>query len=603
MNRSTTDLPLDFPLPNPVELVRNLSDAFVRAGRIAYLMAGRPDAVDREMKAQIVPADQVAKTLAAVMWSYFQDPRLLADAQLKLWRSHASLWRTAWQRFSGETVPPVVLPDSHDRRFKDQNWEDNPFFDFIKQAYLLTSRWALELVDEAEGIDDHTRRKARFYIEHIVNALSPTNFAFTNPEVLRHTFATSARNLVDGFERLERDLESGQGRLRIAQTDASAFELGHNVAMTPGKVVFQNEVMQLIQYEPQTAKVAELPLLIVPPWINKFYILDLNPQKSFIRWAVAQGLTVFVISWVNPDAAHADKTFGDYMREGFFTACDAVKAATGVGRLNAVGYCVGGSMLAAALAYMAAKGDDRVRAVTFLATQVDFEKAGDLLVYVDEEQVRWIEGRMAEKGYLPGQRMADAFNFLRSNDLIWAYVINNYLMGRDPAAFDLLYWNSDGTRMPANVHSFYLRECYLHNRLSQGLMTLDGQRLDLKEVKVPVYNLACREDHIAPLASVFRVGKFLGGPTRLVVAGSGHIAGVINPPKARKYQYWTNDSGAATLEEWMDGASEHPGSWWPDWGRWIKEHSGKEVEARAIGAGKLKPIEDAPGSYVRVTGE
>ncbi len=528
---------------------------------------------------------------------------MLADAQLRLWQGYARLWQGAWQRLGGQHVAAVAVPDPHDRRFRDREWQENPFFDFLKQAYLITSQWALDVVSEADDIDDHTRHKARFYVEQIVNALSPTNFAFTNPEVLRATLASNARNLVEGLERLERDIEAGGGRLRISQTDRRAFELGRNVATTPGKVIYQNEVMQLIQYEPSTKTVAKFPLLIVPPWINKYYILDLNPAKSFIRWAVAQGLTVLVISWVNPDAEHSHWTFGDYMHKGFFAACDAAQRATGAPKLNAAGYCVGGSLVAAGLAYMAAKGDQRINSVTFFATQVDFEKAGDLLVYVDEEQVNWIERRMADKGYLPGQRMADAFNLLRSNELIWSYVINNYLLGRDPSAFDLLYWNSDSTRMPANVHSTYLRECYLNNRLSHGMMTVDGQRLNLKDVKVPAYNLACQDDHIAPLASVFRVGRFLGGPTRLVVAGSGHIAGVINPPEARKYQHWTNDKETGSVEEWMAGATEHSGSWWPDWAKWIGSRSGGEVKARPVGSGKLKPIEDAPGSYVRVSAE
>jgi polyhydroxyalkanoate synthase len=603
MNKSKTGIFADIPLPDPAELARNLGEVFLRAVRIGTLMAGQPDALDREIKAQVVPIDLVAKTLGTIMRTYFSDPQLLAQAQFRLWQAHAQLWQNAWRRLGGEKAAPVAVPDSHDRRFRDREWEENPFFDFLKQAYLITSRWALDLIGEARGIDEHTRHKARFYVDHIVNALSPTNFVFTNPEVLRLTLATNARNLVEGLERLERDLEAGDGLLRISQTDASAFELGRNVATTPGKVILQNEVMQLIQYEATTAKVREIPLLIVPPWINKYYILDLNPKKSFIRWVVAQGYTVFVISWVNPDTEHSDKTFADYIHEGFFAACEGVRAATGAKKLNAIGYCVGGSMLAAALAYMAAKGDGRVNSATFFATQVDFEKAGDLLVYVDEEQVRWIESRMADKGYLPGQRMADAFNLLRGNELIWSYVINNYLLGKDPSPFDLLYWNSDGTRMPAGVHSYYLRECYLHNRLSQGLMTLDGERLDLKSIKVPAYNLACRDDHIAPLGSVFRLGKFLGGPTRLVVAGSGHIAGVINPPEAQKYRYLTNENGAATVEEWMAGAREHPGSWWPDWAAWIRKRSGKEIASRIIGGGKLKPIEDAPGSYVRVKAE
>jgi polyhydroxyalkanoate synthase len=389
---------------------------------------------------------------------------------------------------------------------------------------------------------------------------------------------------------------AGDGRLQIKQTDLQAFEVGRNLAVTPGKVVFRNETFELIQYLPSTAEVFEVPLLIVPPWINKYYILDLTAKKSFVRWAVDQGLTVFVISWVNPDEAHGHKTFADYMHDGVLAAFDAVQKATGSAKVNMIGYCVGGTMVASALGYMAAKGDERVGAATFFTTQVDFEKAGDLLVYVDDEQVRWIEDRMAEKGYLPGRRMADAFNLLRSNDLIWSYIVNNYMLGREPMPFDLLYWNSDTTRMPAGVHSFYLRECYLHNRLSKGQIALDNVRIDLGRVKVPVYNLAARDDHIAPLPSVFRLGQYFGGSTRLVVAGSGHIAGVVNPPEAKKYQYWTNEKGAATLEEWLKGATEHPGSWWPDWIAWLAPHSGAKVKARTPSA----PLSDAPGDYVRV---
>ncbi len=377
MTKSSTDISGDFSLPDPAELTRNLGDAFARAVRVANLMAGRRDALNREIKAQIVPADEVAKTLGAIARAYLMNPKMLADAQLRLWQGYTQLWLGAWQRLGGQQVPAVAVPDPHDRRFRDHEWQDNPFFDFLKQAYLVTSRWALDVVNEAGDVDDHTRRKARFYVEQIVNALSPTNFVFTNPEVLRATFTSNARNLVEGLERLERDIEAGGGRLRISQTDRRAFELGRNVATTPGKVIYQNEVMQLIQYEPSTDKVAEYPLLIAPPWINKYYILDLNPGKSFIRWAVAQGLTVLVISWINPDAEHSHWTFGDYMRKGFFAACDAAQAATGAAKLNVAGYCVGGSLVAASLAYMAAKGDQRISSATFFATQVDFEQAGD----------------------------------------------------------------------------------------------------------------------------------------------------------------------------------------------------------------------------------
>jgi polyhydroxyalkanoate synthase len=405
------------------------------------------------------------------------------------------------------------------------------------------------------------------------------------------------------LRKLEEDWQTPDGRLRIKQTDLSAFEIGKNIATTPGKVVFRNETFELIQYDPVVPRVFEIPLLIVPPWINKFYILDLNPKKSFVRWAVENGLTVFVVSWVNADEHQGRKSFSDYMREGFLTAVDAVQQATGSAKVNTIGYCIGGTMVAASLGYMAARKDDRVNAATFFTTQVDFEKAGDLMVYVDEEQVRWIEQRMEEKGYLPGSRMADAFNLLRSNDLIWSYIVNNYMLGKDPMPFDLLYWNSDSTRMPAGVHSFYLRECYLANKLSQGKMVLDNTRIDLSKVKVPVYNLAAREDHIAPAASVYRMGRFMGGDTRFVLAGSGHIAGVVNPPEARKYQFWTNPASPAELPEWIKGAKENPGSWWNDWLEWITSRSGEKIGALVPGEGKLKALGDAPGTYVRTRSE
>jgi len=595
--------PVDFQLSDPIELSRNMMRAFETGTRIATIMAGRRDGVQRELEAQVTPADLVIKTLGEVARVYFSNPQKLMHANLQLWQSYGRLWENFWRRLQGEAATAVALPERGDKRFKDPDWDTNHFFDFVKQSYLITANWAKDVVSGADELDEHTRHKARFYVEQIMNALSPTNFALTNPEVLKLILATNGRNLVDGLARLERDLKEGQGRLRISQTDAKAFEVGKTLATTPGKVIFENDVFQLIQYAPATEKVREIPLLIVPPWINKYYILDLSARKSFIRWAVAQGLSVFVVSWINPDEEHAHKTFADYMKEGFLTALDVTLKACKQKKANVIGYCVGGTLVAASLAYMAQKGDTRVNSATFLAAQVDFEKAGDLKVYVDEEQVKWIEARMAEKGYLPGRRMADAFNLLRSNDLIWSYVINNYLLGKSPMPFDLLFWNSDGTCMPANVHSFYLRECYLHNRLSKGVMTLDGVRLDLRKVKLPVYNLAAKDDHISPLASVFRLGDHFGGPVKLVVAASGHIAGVVNPPEAQKYQYWTNEDGAPTLQEWWAEAKEHPGSWWPDWLQWIDQRSGKTVKARQPGEGKLKAIEDAPGRYVKMKGE
>ncbi len=600
MTDSKHPAPADFKLADPVQFAQNMAKVLEQAAVIIRLVAERPDAAKREAETQVTPIEQVSKTLGAVAKSYMANPQKLMQAQMQLWSGYTQLWQNAWRRALGEPAAAVAEPIRGDKRFKDKDWQDHAVFDFVKQFYLLSARWAQDLVAKAEGLDDHTRLKARFYVEQIANALSPSNFALTNPEVLRTTLATNGANLIEGLKNLEADLRTPDGRLRIRQTDTAAFEIGRNLAMTPGKVVFRNETFELIQYAPATPEAFALPLVIFPPWINKFYILDLRPEKSFVRWAVEKGLTVFVVSWVNAGEEQGRKSFSDYMREGFLAAVQAAQDATGAEKVNAVGYCIAGTLVAASLGYMAAHNDNRIAAVTFFATQVDFEKAGDLLVYVDEEQVKWIEGRMAEKGYLPGQRMADAFNLLRSNDLIWSYVVNNYLLGKDPMPFDLLYWNADSTRMPAGVHSFYLRECYLANKLAQGKMVLDNIRIDLKKVKIPVYNLAARDDHIAPLQSVFRVGRYMGGETRLVVGGSGHIAGVINPPQARKYQYWTNDAKTETLEDWLKGATEHAGSWWPDWFDWIAARSGGKIPAPSPGSGKLAAIEDAPGSYVRV---
>ena len=590
-------------LTDPVQFAQNMAKVFDQAAAIARLIAQRPGMTKPEAEAQATPMEQVSKTLGAVAQAYMADPQKLMDAQMQLWNSYTQLWQNTWARILGQTAEPVAQPARTDKRFKDRDWQEHTVFDFLKQFYLISANWAQDLVKNAEGVDEHTRHKARFYVEQIANAVSPSNFALTNPEILRATLASNGANLVEGLKHLEEDLNTPDGRLRIRQTDMSAFEIGRNIATTPGKVVFRNETFELIQYSPTQAETYEYPLVIFPPWINKFYILDLNAKKSFVRWAVDQGLTVFIVSWVNADERQGRKSFSDYMREGFLAAIQAAQDATGAEKVNVIGYCIGGTLTAASLGYMAAQNDTRVNAATFFTTQIDFEKAGDLLVYVDEQQVKWIGDRMADKGYLPGNRMADAFNLLRSNDLIWSYVVNNYMLGKEPMPFDLLYWNADSTRMPAGVHSFYLRECYMANKLAQGKMVLDNVRIDLKKVKLPVYNLAAREDHIAPLQSVFRVGRFMGGQTRLVVSGSGHIAGVVNPPDANKYQYWTNDKGAATVEEWLKGATEHPGSWWPDWIKWISDKSGAKVPAPIPGSGRLKVIEDAPGSYVRVKAE
>ncbi len=544
---------------------------------------------------------EVVKSIGLVLEYWLSDPQRAAELQARLGRAYLDLWAATAKRMTGEASEPVAKPDAKDKRFSDPEWSQNQFFDFLKQAYLLTTHWAEYLVREAEGVDPHTRLKAEFYIKQIANAVSPSNFVLTNPELLRETFSSNAENLVRGMHMLGEDIKAGHGNLRIRQSDPSMFEVGRNLALTPGKVIFQNELMQLIQYEATTPDVLKVPLLIVPPWINKFYILDLTPEKSFIKWCVDNGLTVFVISWVNPDAELAGKSFEQYMREGVIAALDAVKEATGEAKVNAIGYCVGGTLLAITLAYLAAKKQNRAQSATLFTAQVDFTYAGDLMVFVDEEQIKHLEAHMNEQGYLEAARMANAFNLLRSNDLIWPYVVNNYLRGKKPFPFDILYWNSDATRMPAANHSFYMRNCYLDNRLTKGEMEIAGITLDLRKVKVPIYNLATREDHIAPAKSALFGSQYFGGPVKFVLAGSGHIAGVVNPPGKQKYQYWTGGApGGSDLGAWLTNAMEFPGSWWPDWLDWLKAQDAETVPARKIGSGKLKPIEDAPGSYVKV---
>ena len=530
------------------------------------------------------------------------DPAKLMQAQMNLWQDYMTLWQHTTQRMLGQESEPVIAPAPDDRRFKHAEWDESHLFDFIKQSYLLTARWLQSTVRDVEGLDDKTAKKIDFYTRQFADAMAPSNFVMTNPEVLRATIESKGENLVRGLNNLLADLEEGKGRLRIKMTDIENFDLGKNIAVSPGKVVYQNTLMQLIQYAPATGKVYKRPLMIIPPWINKFYILDLQPKNSFVKWAVEQGFTVFVISWVNPDESLAKKSFADYLLEGPMAALDAIAKATGEREVTAIGYCLGGTLLAAALAYMAVKGDDRVKAATFFVSMVDFREAGELSVFIDEEQITALEERMQKKGYLEGSAMATTFNMLRANDLIWSFVVNNYLLGKDPFPFDLLYWNADSTRMPAEMHSFYLRKMYQENLLVEpGGITLDGVPIDLRRVETPAYILSTREDHIAPWASTYATTQLFKGPLRFVLAASGHVAGVVNPPAAKKYAHWINPKIAETPDAWVDGAEEVPGSWWPDWRKWNTRRSGPKVAAREPGKGKLEAIEDAPGSYVKVT--
>ncbi|QKC96617.1 class I poly(R)-hydroxyalkanoic acid synthase [Mesorhizobium sp. NZP2298] len=585
---------------DPERFALNMARMVEQAGKAASAWAEpREKGEVRDHVAE--PVVDMVKTFSKLSEYWLADPQRALEAQTRLFAGYMTVWANAIQRVSAsaEGTDDAVKPERGDKRFQDPEWGRNAFFDFLKQAYLVTSRWASELVEHAEGLDEHTRHKASFYVKQVSNAISPSNFILTNPELFRETIASNGENLVRGMKMLAEDIAAGKGDLKLRQADYSPFEIGRNIATTPGKVVGRSDIAEIIQYDPATEMVLKRPLLICPPWINKFYILDLNPQKSFIRWAIEQGHTVFVISWINPDERHGAKNWEAYIREGLQYGLDTIEKATGERDVNAIGYCVGGTLLAAALALMASEGDDRIKSATFFTTQVDFTYAGDLKVFVDEEQVAAVEKSMNEKGYLDGTKMATAFNMLRSGDLIWPYVVNNYMRGKDPLPFDLLYWNADSTRMAAANHSFYLRNCYLENNLSRGTMELAGRTVSLGDVTIPIYNLASKEDHIAPALSVFLGSKYFGGKVDYVMAGSGHIAGVVNPPASNKYQYWTGGAPIGDFNQWIATATDHPGSWWPHWQSWIEAKDNTRVPARKPGK-HMKTLGDAPGTYVKV---
>jgi polyhydroxyalkanoate synthase len=589
-------------LPDPVEFSRTLAKIAEKCQKIVADFAARQAVSGAAGKTGNTDPLNLATAFLELTARMMADPARIVQAQIGLWQDYMNLWQSATRRFLGEKAEPVIEASQGDRRFKDTAWQESFVFDFIKQSYLLSARWLQQTVEQTEGLDPKTARKVDFYTRQFVDAIAPSNFLVTNPEVLRATLESGGENLVKGLDNLLKDLERGKGRLAIKMTDMEAFKVGENIATAPGKVVYQNDLMQLLQYEPSTETVMRRPLLIVPPWINKFYILDLREKNSFIRWATAQGITIFVVSWVNPDAALAGKSFEDYMFEGVLAAVAAVEKATGEKDVNVIGYCIGGTLLASTLAYMAAKGDKRIASATYFTSMVDFAEAGELGVFIDEEQLAALEDRMNKDGYLDGASMATTFNMLRANDLIWSFVINNYLLGKDPFPFDLLYWNSDSTRMPAAMHSFYLRKMYQENKLVEpGGITLGGVPLDLRKIDLPNCIVSTREDHIAPWRSTYAAVHLYRGPTKFILSGSGHIAGIVNPPvPPEKYGYWTNDKKAKTPEAWLEGASHRPGSWWPEWSKWLAQHSGGKVKARRPGSGKLKPIENAPGSYVLV---
>lgn len=586
-------------LPDPGEIARTYAEV---ARRASHLIS---EHVRQQLKKGIsVPSDElgIAQAFMDMMAKLLSNPYHLAQTQLGLVWDYFSLWQHSMLRFMGMHTPPVVQPEKGDKRFKDEDWQENFLFDFIKQSYLIAARHVHDTVSCVQGLDEHTQRKVDFYTRQYIDALSPSNFAATNPAVFRETVDSKGQNLLRGLNNLLRDMEDGGGTLRVRMTDTTAFELGKNVATTPGKVVFQNEMMQLLQYTPTTAKVYKRPLLIVPPWINKFYILDLREKNSYIRWCVEQGHTVFVISWVNPDERLADKGFDAYVEQGVVAALDAIEQQTGEKTVNVCGYCIGGTLLATTLAWLTArKQANRIGSATFFTSMLDFTEPGELGIFIDETQVTSLEKKMFKRGYLEGSEMATTFNMLRANDLIWSFVINNYLMGKDPFPFDLLYWNSDSTRMPAKMHSFYLRKMYMENKLVQpGGIEISGTPIDLTKIKTPAYFISTIDDHIAPWRSTYAGARVLAGPVRFVLGGSGHIAGIVNPPVANKYGYWTNTGNLPVdPEQWFQGAEQHAGSWWSDWQAWVSAHDNTQVAPRDPANGKLKALEDAPGSFVK----
>ncbi|SFU70557.1 PHA/PHB synthase family protein [Halomonas korlensis] len=543
-----------------------------------------------------------AKSLASLGQQFLLHPQRALELQQQLWQGYTTLWQNTTQRLFGESPSPAAEPAPRDKRFKGKGWEENLYFDTLRQAYQLTAeQWLKGVHEVTEELDRDERVKIEFYARQLMDALAPSNYATTNPEVIEATVRTGGANLLQGMANLMDDMARGEGLLRIKQSDTAGLELGKNIAVTPGKVIYQNELMQLIQYAPATEEVDRRPLLIVPPWINKFYILDLTPQRSFIRWAVDQGITVFIISWVNPDERYAEVAFDDYLTQGTLKAMEIVKEVTGEETLNTIGYCIGGTLLGCTLAHQAARGDERVHSATFFTTLLDFSEVGPLEVFIDEEQIRYMEHHMEQRGYLEGTHLANAFNLLQSADLIWGFVINNYLLGRDPKAFDLLYWNSDSTRMPRRMQSFYLRNMYLENRLTEpGGISLAGEAIDLGKVRTPAFFVATEKDHIAPWQSSYRGAHLLGGRPRFILGGSGHIAGVINPADSAKYGYFSYGHLPRDPERWLASATHHPGSWWPEWRKWLQRRAGGQVPAREPGSERFPPIEEAPGAYVRV---
>lgn len=589
-------------LPEPGErTVRQSGEQFERGTEQIEKWLSQTGAVDEAIASS--PGDMV-KACRALAANLAAQPLRVLNLELGLMRSNVRLGWYALNRMLGREARPVAEPFPDDRRFEAEDWTRYLAFDLLVQFYLIQSRGLADWADQIDPLPGAAHEQIRFFARQLSNVLAPSNFLLTNPEALRLTWETRGRNLIDGARQFREDLKHNSNPFSVSMTDRSAFQVGENLATTPGKVVFQNEMMQLIQYSPTTGTVAQRPVLIVPPWINKFYILDLKPTDSLVRWLVSQGLTVFMISWVNPGPAQSDTSFDDYLKDGVVTAIDAVEKATGEKTVNAIGYCIGGTLLATTLAWLAQRGRKPVTSATYLTTLLDFSRPGDIGIYINPQTIRALCRHMDRKGYLDGRNVAFTSNLLRENELFWSFWARSYLKGEKPPAFDILYWNTDSTNLPARMHGFYLNEMYLHNRLIEpGALTIAGESIDLGAIDLPVFFLSARQDHIARWHATYLGAKVHGGDVQFVLAGSGHIAGVVNPPAREKYGYWVNDHLAEDPDQWLQAAEYHSGSWWPHWLDWVGPHLGRQVPAREPGAGALDVLEEAPGSYVRVSAE
>ncbi|HCK32333.1 MAG: class I poly(R)-hydroxyalkanoic acid synthase [Micavibrio sp.] len=592
--------------PDFLETSQRIMDLWIRMGK----MLGEQEAPLKRFEsfAQTTDPFNLSEAVGAYWKRVMDDPEKFIQSGFDLWQQNTLIWQEIWRDYLKKgrqdfkdalSNPQESIKKVSDRRFKSDLWYANPYFHFLKEAYIFTAGWILKRVQNTDGMDKHTKEKLAFFTRQYIDALSPTNFPFSNPDVLQEIISTGGLNLIEGIENMLDDLESSEHSFFPRTTDKKAFSVGKNLAITDGAVVYQNDLMQLIQYTPSTDKAFKTPMLVVPPWINKYYILDMRPDNSYIKWMVDQGHSVFVISWVNPTEKHRDKSFEHYMEEGVLTAIDEIEKITNEAAVNAIGYCIGGTLLTVTLAYLASKGEqDKIKSATFLTTLVDFEEAGDLTIFIDDAQIKVIEEQMKEKGYLDATYLKSTFSLLRANDMIWSFVVNNYLLGKDPFPFDLLYWNDDAVNLPEAMHSYYLRNMYLENNLiKKNKLKIKDTPIDITKVKTPSYFLSTKEDHIAPWKATYQTTQYFSGHCTFTLAASGHIAGVVNPPKAKKYSHWRNDKTPADADEWFETATEHKGSWWSNWEKWVAKTSGNKVDARQID--KKRVIEKAPGSYVK----